>query len=103
MGSTLEQDGREDLTVMHRRIRDRILANQFVLLVDVHMILIPIVTGPMLLRPARLRIFLPAFGGVFLPLGRALPGFDGGVVRAGVPLYRDGNERGINQLAPTRL
>ena len=39
-----EQDLLQQLPIIHDRIGDRILTNQFVFLVDVDMVLVPIVT-----------------------------------------------------------
>jgi len=97
-----EEDVLKDLTVMNGGIRHGIPPTELVGVIHVHMIVVPLVIHPMLHGPSRLRVFLPPFGWLRLPLCRALAGFDTGVVRARVALFRHGHQRGINQLPPTR-
>ncbi len=89
---------------MHRRIRDRIASNELVLLIHVHMILIPKVTNPMLFGPPSVGgVLLPPLRRLGLPVCRALAGLHRRVFLTGIPLFRDRDQRGINELAPTSL
>ena len=76
-GLRRQEDFFEDLTAMHRGIRDRIPPNQLVLLIRVHIVFVPILILALLDGPAGVRVFLPPFGELTSPpLCRALPGFD---------------------------
>lgn len=82
----------QHLTVMHCRIRDRIPPTQLVLLVDVHMVFVPILILAIFDGPARVRVFLPPLGGLTGPLDRTFPGFDRRVFVARVALLGHGDQ-----------
>lgn len=91
------------LAVIHSRMGHPVAPNEFVLLVEIHMILLAIVIVPRLDCPAGVGIFLPPFGWVLLPFGGILPSFKHGVLLACIPLLRHGDQRGINEFASLRL
>lgn len=64
---------------MHRRIGDAISPDQFMLLIDIHMILAAIVTFAMIDRPAGFGILLPVLRRLRVPIGRTVARFDRGV------------------------
>ena len=97
------QDCFQHLTLMDRRIGDRILPNELVRLIHVHLVCVPIMILTMLHGPAGLGVFLPPLGGRTLPLRRACASFDRGMFVVRVVWLGYGDQRGINQLAATRL
>ena len=98
-----QQDFFQHLTVMDRGIRDRILPNELVRLIHVHMVFVPIMLLALLHGPAGLGVFLPPLGGVTLPRRRTGACFDRRIFVAGVAWLGHRDQRGINQLAATRL
>ena len=81
-----------------------IAPNEFVLLVDIHMILLAIVIVPLLLDgPTGVGIFLSPFDRVLLPLGGTFPSFKPRVLHVCIPLLGHRHERDINQLSPSRV
>ena len=91
-GLRKQQHVLQDLPVMHGRIGHRIVPNQFVRLIHIHMVLVAIVIVAMLHGPASVRVFLPSLRRRPLPFRRALPGFVRRVFVAGVALFRHGDE-----------
>lgn len=71
-----QQELLEDLTIMHGRIRPRLLRNEPVRFIHVHRILIPVMILPMLDRPACLYVLLPVLGRLVLPFCQTLPCFN---------------------------
>lgn len=88
---------------MHRGIGLCIAPNELVLFVDIDVILIAVMILPMRDCPPGVGIFLPTFGRMHLPFGGRRNGFDARVLVRGIALLQDGHERGINELASSRL
>ncbi len=88
---------------MHGCVGDRILLNEFMLLLNVPVILVAVVPDAMLDGPAGLRSLLPPVRGLRVPVGRTVPCFDRGIFLTGIALPRHRNQRGSNPLAPARL
>src|SRR3954454_7546494 len=61
------------LAVVHGRIGHRIMPDQLVLGVRVHMVLVAEEAAAMLLGPARIAVLLPQLGGLLLPPRRCAP------------------------------
>src|ERR1700677_1007721 len=89
----------EFLAVMHARVGDVILPDQFVPGIGLYVVLVSIETLAVLLRPARILVFLPVFRRVFLPsLGR-LAGLHILIFVTAITLLGNWNDRRINHLA----
>jgi hypothetical protein len=91
-GHGIQQDGRQNLTIMHRRIGDPILPNQLVHLIQVQMVFGPVTILALYHRPTSLRVFLPSLSRVTVPRRWALPGFEGGVFLMGIALLEHGDQ-----------
>src|SRR4029077_17933168 len=63
----LDQECVERLAVVHRRIGHLVAPDQLVLGVRIHVVLVAKKAPAVLLRPARVAIFLAQFGGLLLP------------------------------------
>src|SRR5256885_16851336 len=74
------------LAVVHGRIGHRIMPDQLVLGVRVHMVLVAEEAAAMLLGPARIAVLLPHFGGLLLPPRWCEPSLQLGVLVTTVPL-----------------
>src|SRR6188508_3649571 len=61
------------LAVVHGRIGHRIMSDQLVLDVRVHMVLVAEEAAAMLLGPARIAVLLPQLGGLCFPLAGVRP------------------------------
>src|SRR5262245_33858072 len=88
------------LAVVHGRIGHRIMPDQLVLGVRVHMVLVAEKAAAMLLGPAR--IALPHFGGLLLPPRWCAPSLQLGVLVTTVPLRRHRHNTGVDNLPATR-
>lgn len=85
------------LAVMCRSIRDSIITDQFVLYINIYMILVTIVGLTHLLGPASIRIFLPAFS--HIPVFGDFPFLDPFILITAIALFRSRYNTGINDLA----
>ena len=86
------------LAVVHGRIGHRIMPDQLVLGVRVHMILVAEEAAAMLLGPARIAVLLPHFGGLLLPRRWCASSLQLGVLVATVPLRRHRHDTGVDDL-----
>ena len=66
----------QDLAVMHSGIGGMVAADEFVLVVYIHVVLVAVVALVVFLSPAGLRVLLAKLVGVFFPVVRDLPRFD---------------------------
>src|SRR5438046_10579678 len=87
-GIALIQQPIQLLAVVHGRIGHRIMPDQLVLGVRVHMVLVAEEAAAMLLGPARIAVLLPHFGGLLLPRRWCAPSRQLGVLVATGPLRR---------------
>src|SRR4029453_1212087 len=83
-------------------IGHRIMPDQLVLGVRVHMILVAEEAAAMLLGPARIAVLLPHFAGLLLPRRWCAPSLQLGVLVATVPLRRHRHDTGVDDLPATR-
>src|SRR2546429_5725823 len=90
------------LAVVHGRIGHRIMPDQLVLGVRVHMVLVAEEAAAMLLGPARIAVLLPHFGGLLLPPRWCAPSLQLGVLVTTVPLRRHRHDTGVDDLPATR-
>src|SRR5262249_50695154 len=90
------------LAVVHGRIGHRIMPDQLVLGVRVHMVLVAEEAAAMLLDPARVAVLLPQLGGLLLPSCRCAPSLQLGVLITTVPLRRHRHDTGVDDLPATR-
>src|SRR5277367_7131008 len=98
----LVQKSIEFLAVMHTCVGHVILPDQLVLGIRIHVVLVAVEALAVLLGPARVFVFLPAFRRVLLPrLGR-LASLHLVILVAAIALLGNRNDRGINHLAATR-
>ncbi len=88
---------------MDRRVSNRILPNQFVPLIHVPMVFVARVIVAMLHRSASFCVFLPPLGRLPLPRRWTCAAFDHRVFVVRVALFRHGDQRGIDQVPPTRV
>src|SRR5512143_22121 len=86
----------KDLTVMNRRGRHLITANQFMFHIHIDMILITVVVLAILLGPAGIRILLPLL--LFAPVFWNLSLLDSLILLPTVPLFRHRNDTGVHTL-----
>src|SRR6266508_1984309 len=90
------------LAVVHGRIGHRIMPDQLVLGVRVHMVLVAEEAAAMLLGPARIAVLLPHFGGLLLPRRWCAPSLQLSFLVATVPLRRHRHDTGVDDLTATR-
>src|SRR6187401_3621357 len=90
------------LAVVHGRIGHRIMSDQLVLGVRVHMVLGAEEAAAMLLGPARIAVLLPQLAGLLLPPRWCAPSLQLGVLLTTVPLRRHRHDTGIDDLPATR-
>ncbi len=85
---------------MHRRSRDVVATNQFVLVVDADVVLVSIVIDEVLLGPARIRVLLSENSvRLAFPILRSLSFLDRRVLLARVTLARRRDKAGIHDLS----
>ena len=83
---------------MHRGVRDGVAFDQLTAAIDLHMVLVAVVTRAVLFRPARVHVLLAGLGRLLLPLLRHRARLDGGVVFARIGLPRHLDQGGIHHL-----
>src|SRR5215510_1675015 len=98
----LVQQPIELLAVVHGRIGHRIMPDQLVLGVRVHMVLVAEEAAAMLLDPARVAVLLPQLGRLLLPPCRCAPSLQLGVLVTTVPLRRHRHDTGVDDLPAPR-
>jgi len=93
------QDIIQNLTVVHRGGGHPITPHQLVAAVHIHMVLVAVVVLTVLLGPPSVGILLGTLGRMLLPALRRLAGLDPRVLVTAVALFRDSDDRGVDDLA----